>query len=139
MPTRLLAIGAATALVLATLAQPAHAAATVANPGFEANGASQTPTGWSESGTASASKTESGGHSGSFQLAHWASSAYSVETFQTLSGLTPGSHTLSAWVRSGGGQPTAQMRLVNCGGATATAAIPASGGTWTQVSVTTNV
>lgn len=139
MPTRLLALCAATALVLAFVAPPAQAAATVTNPGFESNGASQTPTGWGESGTATASKTEAGGHSGSFQLAHWASTAYSVDTSQTLTGLTPGSYTLSAWTRSGGGQATAQIRLVNCGGATATASIPTSTTNWTQVSVTTNV
>jgi len=138
MPTRLLTLSAVAALVLAVTAQPA-AAVTISNPGFEANGASQTPTGWSESGTTSASKSEAGGRSGSFQLAHWASSAYSVDTFQTVNGLTPGSHTLTAWVRSGGGQSSAVARLRNCGGATAQANIPASGGTWTQVSVTTNV
>src|SRR5688572_10741901 len=123
MPKRLLAISAVAALVLAVTAQPA-AAVTISNPGFESNGASQTPTGWSESGTTSASKSEAGGRSGSFQLAHWASSAYSVETFQTVSGLTPGSHTLTAWVRSGGGQSSAVARLRNCGGSTAQTNIP---------------
>ncbi|HEX6686980.1 MAG TPA: arabinogalactan endo-1,4-beta-galactosidase [Candidatus Limnocylindrales bacterium] len=120
-------------------AQPASAAATVTNPGFESNGASQTPTAWSESGTVAASKSEAGGRSGSYQLAHWASSAYTVETFQTLTGLTPGSYTLAAWVRSGGGQATARIALRDCGAAAAQAPIPASGGTWVQISTSANV
>src|SRR5262245_55183412 len=117
----------------------AASAATVANPGFESNGASQTPTGWSESGTVAASKSESGGHSGGFQLAHWSASAYTAETFQTLTGLTPGSYTLSAWVRSGGGQAAAYVALKNCGGAQVQANIPTSTTNWVQVSVTANV
>src|SRR6266545_4999485 len=116
-------IAAATAVGRPGLAS----AATVTNPGFESNGASQTPTGWSESGNVTASKTESGGHSGSFQLAHWSSSAYTVETFQTLTGLAAGSYTLRAWVRSGGGQSAAYLALKNCGGP------------WVQVSVSANV
>ncbi|WP_239124517.1 glycosyl hydrolase 53 family protein [Rhizocola hellebori] len=118
---------------------PAIGATTVTNPGFESNGATQTPASWSETGTVAASKTEAGGRSGSFRLTHWAASAYSVETQQTLTGLTAGSYTLSAWVRSGGGQAAAYVALRNCGGAQAQANIPLSSNTWVQVSVTANV
>ncbi len=139
MRLRVLTGLASLTVVAAMVPAPGFAAATVTNPGFESNGASQTPTAWSESGTVAASKSEAGGHSGSYQLAHWAASAYSVETLQTLTGLTSGSYTLSAWVRSGGGQSAAYVGLRNCGGQAVQANIPASGGTWTQVSVTTNV
>jgi arabinogalactan endo-1,4-beta-galactosidase len=135
-------LGLATLLgvgVFAAVVPTASAASTLTNPGFDANGASQSPSGWSESGTTGASKSEAGGRSGGFQLAHWASSAYTVETFQTLSPLTPGTHTLTAWTRSGGGQSAAHLALRNCGGAEARVNIPASGGTFTQISVSTNV
>ena len=82
----LAAAAAEAALVTAVaVALPAVAASTNTNPGFE-SGVGQSPTGWSESGTTSASKSEAGGRSGSAQLAHWASSAYSVETYQVLTG-----------------------------------------------------
>lgn len=139
-PRRPLA-GALAAVLAAGLAvaaaQPAQAASTLANPGFE-SGASQTPSGWSESGTVSASKTEAGGYTGQYQLAHWASSAYSVETYQVLDGLTAGQYTATAWVRSGGGQAAAYLALRDCGGSEARAAIPATS-TWTQISVSTTV
>jgi arabinogalactan endo-1,4-beta-galactosidase len=131
------ALLAAAALVTA-VATNASAASTVTNPGFE-SGVGQNPTGWSESGTVTASKSEGGGRSGSAQLAHWASSSYVVETYQVLDGLTGGTYTLTAWVRSGGGQRAAYLALRNCGGAEARVNIPASGGTWTQVSVSTTV
>ncbi len=127
------------AAALVVPADPAHAAATVTNPGFEASGAGQSPASWSETGTVAASKTEAGGRSGSFRLTHWASSAYTVETHQTLTGLTAGSYTLSAWVRSGGGQSAAYVAMKNCGGSQAQANIPVSSNTWVQISVTANV
>ena len=139
--TILLAASAAVTALATTavaLAPPAIAASTITNPGFE-SGVGQSPTGWSESGTTSASKSEAGGRSGSAQLAHWASSAYSVETYQVLTGLTAGQYRLTAWVRSGGGQSAAYIALRNCGGAEVRANIPASGGTWTQLSVTASV
>lgn len=117
----------------------ASAASTVTNPGFDSNGASQTPSGWSETGTVAASKSEAGGRSGGFQLAHWSSSAYTVETHQTLTGLSAGSYTVRAWVRSSGGQSNVHLALRNCGGAPAQVAIPTSTSTWLQVSVTANV
>lgn len=105
------------------------------NPGFE-SGASQTPTGWSESGAnVDASKSETGNpHSGTYKGTHWKSSAYSVYTYQTKTGLTNGMYTLSAWVMSGGGQTTAVMKAENCGGAAQTVKIPTSS-TWTQITL----
>lgn len=135
----LAAAALAAVAALAAPASPAAAASTVTNPGFESNGASQTPTGWSESGTVAASKSEAGGRSGSYRGTHWFASAYTVETHQTLTGLSTGSYTLSAWVRSGGGQSAAYLAMKNCGGAQAQVNIPTSSSTWVQVSVTANV
>lgn len=127
-------------LVAALLpAAAAYGAATVTNPGFEANGASQAPASWAESGVTAASKTEAGGRSSGYRLTHWAASAYTVETHQTLTGLTAGSYTLSAWVRSGGGQAAAYVALRNCGSAPAQVNIPASPTSWVQISVSANV
>ncbi len=138
---RRVAVGALAAVLTAglvlTVTEPAAAAATIANPGFE-SGASQTPSGWSESGTVSASKTEAGGYTGQYQLAHWASSAYSVETYQVLDGLAAGQYRATAWVRSGGGQSAAYLALRDCGGGEVRANIPATS-TWTQITVSTNV
>lgn len=136
----------AAALVITAVAPPVHsqAAPAVVNPGFEANGRTQTPSGWDEwSGTSqtSASYTESGGRSGSYRLAHWASSAYQVETYQYFSNVPNGSYTLRVWVRSSGGQNAAYVALRNCGASPEPRAnIPqTSGSTWVQISVTATV
>jgi arabinogalactan endo-1,4-beta-galactosidase len=115
------------AMVLLIPAAPANAATTLTNAGFESG-----LSGWSGNGY-----TESGGRSGN-RLTHWASAAYQWETRQTLTGLTNGSYTARAWVRSGGGQIAAYLALKNCGSAEQRATVPASDA-WTQISVTLNV
>ena len=127
-------------------AQSAHAASTLTNPGFESNGTgTTTPTGWSTysaGGQTAASFTEAGGHGGSYRLTHYSASAYKVETYQYLSGLTNGNYKLTAWVRSGGGQNSAYLALKNCGGAEQRTDIPVSSSGWirivTPVAVTNN-
>jgi LEA14-like dessication related protein len=109
----------------------------VTNPGFEANGASQTPTGWVEWSSAAhldASFSEAGGHTGSFRGAHWKASAYDVYTSQTKTGLANGTYTLRAWVQSSGGQTTAVMNVKDYGAATIDAPIPTTG-SWTQITI----
>jgi arabinogalactan endo-1,4-beta-galactosidase len=151
MPTRglrrTLAVLAAVLVTVAALPSPtAHAqsAPAVANPGFEASGPTQTPGGWDEwsgTGQTSASYTERGGRSGSHRLAHWASSAYQVETYQWFSNLPNGSYTLRVWVRSSGGQNAAYIALRNCGASPEPrTTIPQTpGSTWVQISVTATV
>ncbi|MET9674455.1 glycosyl hydrolase 53 family protein [Streptomyces sp. NPDC006482] len=135
------------ALLLAPLpaAPRAEAAATLTNAGFESDAAgTATPAGWSTysaAGQNAASFTEAGGHGGSYRLSHWSASAYKVETYQYLSGLTNGTYTLSAWVRSGGGQNAAYLALRNCGSAEQRTDLPVtSNGAWirlvTSVTVT---
>ena len=113
----------------------AHAASTVTNPGFESNGTgTATPTGWSTTGTAAASYTEAGGHSGSYELSHWSSSAYTVDTYQTLTGLTDGDYTLGVWVRSDDTGGANTISLSGCGSPTATTYVPVdSDGTWLHI------
>ncbi|MFI9768968.1 glycosyl hydrolase 53 family protein [Streptomyces sp. NPDC052415] len=141
---RALLLPLAAGLALTALpAQTAQAASTLTNGGFESDGAgTATPSGWSEYGSAAASFTESGGHDGAYRLSHYATSAYQVETYQYLSGLTNGTYKLTAWVRSGGGQKSAFIALKNCGGAEQRTDLPVSASGWIRivvpVSVTTN-
>ncbi|MYR93955.1 MULTISPECIES: glycosyl hydrolase 53 family protein [unclassified Streptomyces] len=121
------------ALLLAALPAPsAQAATTPANPGFESG-----TTGWSTyspTGQPAASFTEPGGHTGATRLSHWSASAYRVETYQYLTGLTDGTYTLSARVRSSGGQNAAYIALRNCGTAEQRTDLPATAnGAWIRV------
>ncbi|MFF9283363.1 glycosyl hydrolase 53 family protein [Streptomyces griseosporeus] len=122
-------------LALTALPAPsAQAASTLTNGGFESDGAgAAVPAGWSEYGTAAASFSEAGGHSGGYRLSHWSSSAYKVETYQYLSGLTNGNYTLTAWVRSSGGQNAAYIALKNCGSAEQRTDLPVSTSEWVRV------
>ncbi|MGW1783344.1 glycoside hydrolase family 53 protein [Streptomyces sp. NPDC002143] len=128
---------------IALPAQTAQAASTLTNAGFETDGAgTATPTGWSTysaAGQNSASFAETGGHSGSYRLTHWASTAYKVETYQYLSGLTNGAYKLSAWVRSGGGQNSAYIALKNCGSSEQRTDLPVSSSGWVHIVTPINV
>lgn len=141
---RALLLPLAAGLALTALpAQTAQAASTLTNAGFEADGTgTAVPSGWSESGTTAASYVEAGGHGGSYRLSHYSASAYKVETYQTLTGLTNGSYKLTAWVRSGGGQNSAYLALKNCGGTEQRTDLPVSASGWIHlvvpVSVTSN-
>ncbi|MFF1515111.1 arabinogalactan endo-beta-1,4-galactanase [Streptomyces sp. NPDC058305] len=134
---RALLIPLAAGLALTALpAQSAHAASTLTNAGFEADGAgAATPNGWSEYGDTGASYVEAGGHGGSYRLTHYSAAAYKVETYQYLSGLTNGNYRLTAWVRSGGGQNSAYLALRNCGGSEQRTDLPVSAGGWIHLVV----
>lgn len=109
----------------------------VTNGGFETGGATQTPSGWTtwaSTGNSDADKTEAGGHSGSYRLTHWKSSAYSVSTYQIKTGLANGTYTLRAWVKSGGGQTTCQLYAKNFGGTEKDFTLPTTS-TWTQITI----
>ncbi|MFJ1753370.1 arabinogalactan endo-beta-1,4-galactanase [Kitasatospora sp. NPDC088134] len=136
-------VSAAAAIPLATTAVAglpgtAHAAAALGNGGFEAGGTgTATPAGWSTysaAGSNGASFTEAGGHGGSYRLTHYAAAAYKVETYQYLSGLADGRYTLTAWVRSGGGQNSAYLALRNCGSAEQRTDLPVTpNGAWVRL------
>ena len=121
---------------------PVVAPGTIANPGFEADKAPVgTPTGWrttTANGTndnADYTETYGGAHSGTYHGTHYRPEAYEVTTSQVVTGLANGTYTLSAWVKSSGGQPAAQLQAQNYGGAALTAAIGASPGSWQQVTI----
>ncbi|MET8152831.1 glycosyl hydrolase 53 family protein [Actinoplanes sp. NPDC049668] len=133
-------LAAATAVALIAVVPPAHAAPAggVHNPGFEA-GAATVPAGWTERGTSAASFTEAGGHTGAYRLTHYSDAAYRVETAQTVTGLSRGSHTLSLRVRSDGNQRDAYVALRGCGSAEQRAAVPRTGAEWVRIAVTARV
>jgi beta-galactosidase len=150
MRRALLALGAC-ALAVGLAVAPggaARASATVVNPGFSENGATTTPTGWTTSSaddTASASYSEATaeGYDGdAYQLTHWSSSAFEVDTYQTLTGLSSGDYTLGVWTRSNGGDTSNYISLTGCGGSGTPTNVPVdSDGDWvhivTYVDVTT--
>ncbi|MBS2965308.1 glycosyl hydrolase 53 family protein [Actinocrinis puniceicyclus] len=134
-----LAIPLAAALAATALTAVPAAATTstpaVANPGFEANGTGvASPSGWSSSGTTTADYTESGGHAGSYRLSHWSSSAYTVDTYQTITNITNGYYTLGVWVRSDDTGGSNYISLSGCGNATKTTYVPVdSDGNWLHI------
>ncbi|RZK24663.1 MAG: T9SS type A sorting domain-containing protein [Hymenobacter sp.] len=121
------------------LALTVTSSSTVVNPGFELdNAAVGAPTGWLTSGpdaNADYSEAYAGAHSGTYHGTHWRTSAYQVYTYQTLSGLANGTYQFSAWVKSSGGQPLAQLRAQNYGGPLLTTSVANATGSWVQVSI----
>ncbi|MFI6087834.1 glycosyl hydrolase 53 family protein [Streptomyces sp. NPDC051218] len=120
------ALGGAAAMALP--ARPASAASTLTNGGFESG-----TTGWSTYGTSAASFAEAGGRTGSRRLTHWSASAYKVETYQYLTGLTNGTYTLTAWVRSSGGQRSAYLALKSGTTEQRTDLPPTPNGKWLRI------
>jgi hypothetical protein len=116
---------------------------TVTNPGFELDGKEvDAPSGWSTTvgnGTdpgVDYTEAYGGAHSGAYHGTHWRNAgAYEVYTYQTVTGLSNGIYAFSAWVKSSGGQPVAQLQAQNYGGKLLTAAITATNGNWVQVTV----
>lgn len=75
------------------LTPPSAAAAggnLLVNPGFEADGATDSPTGWDSIGDDWADFTEPGDHSGDYRLSHWNGWTYQVATSQTITNLENG-------------------------------------------------
>ncbi|HEY5518588.1 MAG TPA: arabinogalactan endo-1,4-beta-galactosidase, partial [Cellulomonas sp.] len=113
---------------------------TLVNGGFEAG-----LTGWtvtSATGTPTAAKTETPGHDGSAtRLTHWADTAYQVTTRQTVTHLTEGWWTVSAWVKSGGALDATTLGLTRCGvpDMTTTTPITEQDDAWVRLAVSTYV
>jgi len=106
----------------------------VQNPGFEADRVSQgSLAGWISSG--SANGNTSGSHNpGRWAMSQYSSSAYTATMYQNIS-LPNGTYTLSAWVKSSGGQNTANIYVKNFGGSEKGYSINSSIGSWTKISI----
>jgi hypothetical protein len=110
----------------------------VLNPGFEADRVSQTNlAGWTN--TSNLSTDPNGNTSASHSPGRWAmaqsnSSAYQASMYQTIS-LPNGIYSLSAWVKSSGGQNKANLFARNFGGNELYYSINKAIGAWTQVNI----
>jgi hypothetical protein len=77
---------------------------TVLNPGFETGSDNQPAQNWQSTGDTGASYlhyNQSSTHSGFGYLAFYSATAYSVDTSQTINGLTNGTYVFSAWIEGG--------------------------------------
>jgi hypothetical protein len=111
------------------------------NGGFETNASNygQTLTGWTTDGygshaDADYTETTGGAYEGTYHGTHYKGTPYEVYTSQTLTGLTNGSYTLTARVKSSGGQTYSLMDVKNYGGSIRQASIPAQS-SWTLVTI----
>lgn len=101
----------------------------VQNPGFEAQQAStQSPANWVTVGNnPEADYTETSyALEGNYHGTHFKNAAYSVATYQDITGLSSGAYTLKAWVKSSGGQTGATMEVKD-GSTYTTVSIPSAG------------
>jgi hypothetical protein len=113
----------------------------VLNPSFEADRVSQRElAGWtSTTSTPSAdpngNSRKGDSHSGNFSMEQKSSRDYTATMSQNITGLPNGSYTLSAWVKSSGGQNSAALAAKDFGGTDLTASIARPIGNWTLVSI----
>ena len=104
------------------------------NPGFESNFAGWTN--WWDTGVNASSVQyldTNAPRSGANFVSHWGTSAYKQSSYQVRTGLASGTYTLSAWIKTSGGQNATILYAKNFGGGTLEKAIPtAANGTWGQ-------
>ncbi len=109
----------------------------IVNPGFEADGLTNTPSGWQvwldDGVDASTVKTEVNGYEGGYKLSFWNSSDYGCSIYQTVTGLEDGTYTLSAWVMTNAGQKVNQLYAKNYGGEELIQTLPVSDLGWNRV------
>jgi hypothetical protein len=97
----------------------------------------QFPVGWCENGSTANSyvvKDSVTAQFGKYYLKHAGSIAYSVETSQHCEFIPNGTYTFKAWIRSSGGQSTAQMIATGMGSADCQVNIPGLSA-WTQITL----
>jgi hypothetical protein len=83
---------------------------------------------------ADADRVERGGHGGDYRAGHFKATDYQVGTYQTVTGLVNGRYTLSAWVRSSGGQEAAYLEVKDFGAPVRRVDIPGTNN-WVQIVV----
>ncbi|WNM31733.1 family 43 glycosylhydrolase [Streptomyces sp. Li-HN-5-11] len=109
----------------------------VLNPGIEADRVSQKqPAGWTSSTSAGSDPNGNhlGGHTGRWAMSQSLSSAYKAGMYQNIS-LPNGTYTLSAWVKSSGGQKAADIFAKNFGAGEMNRSVNQAIGAWTKVSI----
>lgn len=111
----------------------------IRNAGFELGNTAWTLWPGSNGSGADAGYVEPGGHSGSFQLAEWKAASYEIAVYQKIT-IPNGTHTVTAWIESGGGQSRTQMELSGWDSNNTYNDIPIpAASNWTQISGTVTV
>lgn len=109
----------------------------VLNPSFEADRvASKTLAGWTNwtnLSNASPNSNASGAYSGNFCMQQSYATTYKSSMYQNITGLTNGTYTLKAWVKSSGGQNACQIFAKNFGGTEKDYSINSSISGWTEI------
>ncbi|QGQ96069.1 beta-xylosidase [Paenibacillus psychroresistens] len=110
----------------------------VLNPSFEADRVVQDSlagwTNWTNLIGVSPNKNVTGGHTGRFTMTQSYTTAYNASMYQNIT-VPNGTYTLKAWVKSSGGQTTAQLYVKNYGGTEKVAAINTAMSSWTQMTI----
>lgn len=108
----------------------------VKNPSFESDGVTNVPTDWQTwygtGATINTVKTETDAFSGTYKLTFWNDQPYEASVYQTVTGLSEGTYTLTAYTMAGGTMNTNQMYIKNYGGQELKAEITAAG-EWTKI------
>jgi len=111
----------------------------VMNPSFEADRVSQRAlAGWKNVSNTSAADPNGNSrkgeaHTGNFCMQQSYGASYQATMSQDISGLPDGEYTLSAWVKSSGGQKSAVLAASNFGGADMSSSIAREISAWTQI------
>lgn len=109
----------------------------VLNPSAEADRVAQNKlAGWTNTKNVSGDPNSNklGGHTGRWAMSQYYASAYNASMSQNIS-LPNGTYTLSAWVKSSGGQKKANVFARNFGASEVNRSISRPMGSWTKVSV----
>jgi len=110
----------------------------VLNPGFEADRVEQSSlAGWFSSPNTprGPNRNTHDAHTGQWSLEQFSNSPYTADMTQTVTGLPPGNYTLKAWVKSSGGQNTAQIFARDFGGPELDDPIHDRIDLWTQITI----
>ena len=112
----------------------------VLNPSFEADRVAQrTLAGWSNAtniqGRDPNGNLKGAGHTGNFCMQQSYTTDYTASMSQDITGLPNATYTLSAWVKSSGGQNSAVIAAKGFGGSDLTYSIAKPIGSWTLVSI----
>lgn len=92
----------------------------VKNSSFELDEFTNTPSDWQIwyglGSSISTIKTENNAFSGEYKLTFWSDQAYEASIYQTITGLSKGTYTLTAYTKAGGSFNTNQLYIKNYGG-----------------------
>ena len=109
------------------------------NPSFEADRVTMTqPAGWVTSTTTSGAMPYTNvkdAHTGNWGWQLTSTDDYDATIAQSLTGLPNGSYTLSAWVKSSGGQTQAELYVSGFGASELTSSLTKALSSYTQVSI----